>query len=193
VDMTYRPFAAAAPGAVPLAQAYVSWVESIELQFTALSFDDRLVEPLQTERYWRIRQLHEPQLGPWRLFRLRSIGRPAGSGRSRMTSRAVSRKREMCPVRVREFGRSRHRPRGPGPGLDDRLGLGIPRPRSDRRAHVSANDWCLGGGSSLVSMVERSARQKVASDWHCWTGSGWSERLLGCSLPAHRKDASPAS
>ena len=44
-----------------------------------------------------------------------------------------------------------------------------------------------------VAIAQRSVRQKVASDWHCWTDSRWSERLPGCSLPAHRKDASPAS
>jgi hypothetical protein len=38
------------PGAVPLADAYVSWVENIELQLAALSFDDELIGPLHTER-----------------------------------------------------------------------------------------------------------------------------------------------
>jgi hypothetical protein len=52
------------PGAVRLAEAYVTWVENIELQFAALSFDDDLIEPLHTERYWRIRQLHEGPVRP---------------------------------------------------------------------------------------------------------------------------------
>lgn len=52
------------PGAVPLADAYVSCVENIELQLAALSFDDELIGPLHTERYWRIRQLHEEPIRP---------------------------------------------------------------------------------------------------------------------------------
>jgi hypothetical protein len=52
------------PGAVPLAEAFVSWVENIELQLSALSFDDDLIDALHTERYWRIRQLHEEPIRP---------------------------------------------------------------------------------------------------------------------------------
>jgi hypothetical protein len=52
------------PGAVPLAEAFVSWVENIELQLSALSFDEDLIDALHTERYWRIRQLHEEPIRP---------------------------------------------------------------------------------------------------------------------------------
>jgi hypothetical protein len=52
------------PSAVPLADAYVSWFENIELQLAALSFDDEPIKPLHTERYWRILQFHEEPIRP---------------------------------------------------------------------------------------------------------------------------------
>jgi hypothetical protein len=52
------------PGAVRLSEAYVLWVETVEDRLSALSFDLDLIEPLHTERYWRIRQLHEEPVRP---------------------------------------------------------------------------------------------------------------------------------
>jgi hypothetical protein len=65
-----RTLAATGPSTLVLARrrsfadAYVSWVENLELQLAALSFDDELIGPLHTERYWRIRQLHEEPIRP---------------------------------------------------------------------------------------------------------------------------------
>lgn len=52
------------PGAIPLAEAYVRWVETVENQLIALSLDLDLVDALHTSRYWRIRQLHEEPVRP---------------------------------------------------------------------------------------------------------------------------------
>jgi hypothetical protein len=52
------------PGAVPLAEAYVRWVEAVEAQLHALSLDLDLIDALHTSRYWRIRQLHEEPIRP---------------------------------------------------------------------------------------------------------------------------------
>ena len=52
------------PGAIPLAEAYVVWVENVEGQLNALSLDLDLIDALHTSRYWRIRQLHEEPIRP---------------------------------------------------------------------------------------------------------------------------------
>jgi hypothetical protein len=52
------------PGAIPLAEAYVRWVENVEGQLDALSLDLDLIDALHTSRYWRIRQLHEEPIRP---------------------------------------------------------------------------------------------------------------------------------
>ena len=65
------------PGAIPLAEAYVRWVETVENQLTALSLDLDLVDALHTGRYWRIRQLHEEPIRPVALVQS-EIDRQAG-------------------------------------------------------------------------------------------------------------------
>jgi len=59
------------PGAIPLAEAYVRWVETVENQLTASSLDLDLVDALHTGRYWRIRQLHEEPIRPVALVQSR--------------------------------------------------------------------------------------------------------------------------
>jgi hypothetical protein len=65
------------PGAIPLAEAYVRWVETVENQLTVLSLDLDLVDALHTSRYWRIRQLHEEPIRPVALVQA-EIDRQAG-------------------------------------------------------------------------------------------------------------------
>lgn len=65
------------PGAIPLAEAYVRWVETVENQLTASSLDLDLVDALHTGRYWRIRQLHEEPIRPVALVQS-EIDRQAG-------------------------------------------------------------------------------------------------------------------
>jgi rRNA-processing protein FCF1 len=55
------------PGAVPLATAYVQWVERVEGQLRSLAIDPDLSAALQTERYWHVRQLHEEPISPYQL------------------------------------------------------------------------------------------------------------------------------
>jgi hypothetical protein len=57
------------PGALPLAEAYVRWVEGVETHLQVLTFDFDLLDALQTGRYWRIRQLHEEPIWPTQLVR----------------------------------------------------------------------------------------------------------------------------
>ena len=68
------------PGAIPLAEAYVRWVETVQNQLTALSLDLDLVDALHTSRYWRIRQLHEEPIRPVALVQA-EIDRQAGGSR----------------------------------------------------------------------------------------------------------------
>jgi hypothetical protein len=55
------------PGTVPLATAYVQWVERVEGQLRSLAIDPDLSAALQNERYWRVRQLHEEPILPYQL------------------------------------------------------------------------------------------------------------------------------
>jgi rRNA-processing protein FCF1 len=57
------------PGALPLAEAYVRWLEGVETHLQVLTFDFSVVDALQTGRYWRIRQLHEEPIWPTQLVR----------------------------------------------------------------------------------------------------------------------------
>jgi hypothetical protein len=55
------------PDALRLSDGYVGWVEGLERALQSLSFDFDVVEALQTNRYWRIRQLHEEPVRPTQL------------------------------------------------------------------------------------------------------------------------------
>jgi rRNA-processing protein FCF1 len=57
------------PGALPLAEAYVRWIEGLETHLQVLTFDFDVLDALQTGRYWRIRQLHEEPVWPTQLVR----------------------------------------------------------------------------------------------------------------------------
>jgi hypothetical protein len=57
------------PGALPLAESYVRWVEGVETHLQVLTFDFDVLDALQTGRYWRIRQLHEEPIWPTQLVR----------------------------------------------------------------------------------------------------------------------------
>lgn len=57
------------PGVLPLAEAYVGWVEGVETHLQVLTFDFDVLDALQTGRYWRIRQLHEEPVWPTQVVR----------------------------------------------------------------------------------------------------------------------------
>ncbi len=57
------------PGALPLAETYVRWLEGVETHVQVLTFDFDVIDALQTGRYWRIRQLHEEPIWPTQLGR----------------------------------------------------------------------------------------------------------------------------
>jgi rRNA-processing protein FCF1 len=55
------------PGAVPLAVAYVQWADRVEAQLRSLAIEQDLATVMHTERYWRVRQLHEEPVSPYQL------------------------------------------------------------------------------------------------------------------------------